>query len=464
MEPPGSPEHDTDSYEDIEIIDLEEKPHTTGSKRGTHRTYRPELATRLSSRQRFMRVLIMVGTTVLVFGILWGSYAPTRNVLLSTMKPLLPTPTATIPPGTDLFYIDANPSWGKLMIDGKQISQLPRIGEGAPSHLSRGSHRFEWVAAPFLPQVCAVTVPPDYVHDTCYSDEIISSPLGNARFFRFPASLGMLSDAQSQELVAVIEAMFNAQAPTTIVERGTSYASDIGPLKVATQILRATLHFKLDVNIHSGANCNSFFGSNSGCMYNRQDCRTLCSAADIIQPRFYDTNTWVVLSAVQPVWDYSTLDETVVAQNQPDIVNGAGNDDFLPLRITWDGARWHVTNDFAALTPEAQDAFNPVCNDTQQHVRIDTSLSYVEQAQAGTNWQYVSDNNWSDGCLAMVTLDTSGMPITPSPTPLVALCLHRFGVFVAVNNIAHQFWPTMPRATADEQRIAQHLMSLYHSS
>ncbi len=448
-----------DDNSEIEIVDLEEKPISAG--RSTRRSFP---AARPSPRQRLIRTTAMLSAFVLLLSILWGSYSPIRTVLWNTISPPQPPPTATIPPGTDRFYVDANPSWGKLVVDGQLITHVPQLEQDIPILLSRGLHHLQWSAAPFLPQQCVVTVPPDYLHDTCYSDEIVDSPVGNARFFRFPASLGMLTDAQSQELVSVIQTTLDAQAPSAIIERGTAYAADVGPSQVAQQNLKATFHFHLDVNIHSGANCSSYTGSNSGCIYNQQDCRTLCSAADLIMPSLNEANTWVVLSAIQPVWDYKTLAGAVMARNQPDIVNGAGNDDFLPLKIMWDGTHWHVANDFAALTPEAKIAFDPVCNDAQQHQRIDTSLSYVEQAQAGTTWQYVSDSNWSDGCLAVVSLDTTTMLATPSTAPPVALCLHRFGTFVAVNAVAQQYWPTMPKATAAEQQIAQHLISLFHSS
>lgn len=445
--------------EGVEIIDLDATP---SHKSDIHK--HPTTATRLSSQQRLTRVIAIFSVFLLALGILWGSYAPVRSIILSTVSPPLPTPTATILPGTDLFYLDANPSWGTLMIDGKQSAYVPVLEVDAPLRLSRGPHHFQWSAAPFLTQHCDITVPPDYVHDTCYSDEIVSSPLGDARFFRFPASLGMLSDAQSQMLVNVIQATLDAQAPTTTIERGAPYASDIGPLKIAQQTLRAKLHFKLDVNIHSGAGCSSYVGPNNGCIYNRQDCRTLCSAADLIMPNYYEANIWVVLATVQPVWDYSALNGVFVAHNQPDIVNGAGNDNFLPLKITWDGTHWHVATFFSALTQETKAAFDPVCGDAQQHQRIDTSLAYIEQMHAGTNWQYISDNNWSDGCLAIVSLDTSTMLATPASAPPVALCLHRFGTFVALNTAAHQFWPGMPRATTDEQQIAQHLATQYHGN
>jgi hypothetical protein len=43
-----------------------------------------------------------------------------------------------------------------------------------------------------------------------------------------------------------------------------------------------------------------------------------------------------------------------------------------------------------------------------------------------------------------------------SPPPIVYF-LYRFGVFLAANDVAHKYWPTMPFANASEQQLAQQL-------
>ncbi len=42
-------------------------------------------------------------------------------------------------------------------------------------------------------------------------------------------------------------------------------------------------------------------------------------------------------------------------------------------------------------------------------------------------------------------------------SPLVAYCLHRFGVLLAANDLAHRLWPYLPLADANEQHLAQQM-------
>src|SRR5579859_4389985 len=147
---------------EIEIFDLEEK---LDSNKGNN-SRRLAHTARLSLRQRLIRIAAMLSAFGLLLSILWGSYAPIRNVLLTTINTHSPPPLATIPLGTDRFYVDANPSWGKLVLDGHLIRHVPQLQVDTPLHLSRGLHHLQWSAAPFLPQQCLVTVPPNYLHDT----------------------------------------------------------------------------------------------------------------------------------------------------------------------------------------------------------------------------------------------------------------------------------------------------------
>jgi hypothetical protein len=57
----------------------------------------------------------------------------------------------------------------------------------------------------------------------------------------------------------------------------------------------------------------------------------------------------------------------------------------------------------------------------------------------------------------MITLQ-----LKPASTPLslepVAYCLHRFGVFIAVNDVAHKYWPNMPQADTYEVQLTHQLL------
>jgi hypothetical protein len=46
----------------------------------------------------------------------------------------------------------------------------------------------------------------------------------------------------------------------------------------------------------------------------------------------------------------------------------------------------------------------------------------------------------------------------------VAYCLHRFGVLLAANDVAHHQWPYLPVANAREKQLAQRLVSILLST
>lgn len=446
---------------DIEIVDLDEHTSST-SEVDTDKRF--PLKPRFSSRQRHVQLVATIGIVVLLLAILVGSYTPTRSVLFPSLMPSTPTPLPRVVAGTDYFFVDVNPPWGKLSVDNKLIMRVPFYdgGVGIPMWLSRGTHVLSWNAPPFPPMRCSVSVPPDYAHDTCYSDEMVQWTTGFlARLFRFPVSLDDLPDTVRASLVQTTQNALDAQAATTTMAAGTPYATTTLPTAITWQSLQATLHFQLDTNLHSDVNCSSYYGATAGCTYNRQDCRTFCSASDMVDSALVMRDDWIVLGTVQSYWDYRTFDGKVVALNQPDIINGAANDHFIPLKIEWDGTTWHVTPFLSALSQDVRMGLDPMCNAAEEHSNIDQSLNYIEHEHSGANWSFVSGSNLTDGCLGIVTLDTEDT-LTPSPTVHhVAYVLHRFGVFLAANDVAHNFWPDMPLANADEQRIAQHLYVTY---
>ncbi len=67
-----------------------------------------------------------------------------------------------------------------------------------------------------------------------------------------------------------------------------------------------------------------------------------------------------------------------------------------------------------------------------------------------------SDNISRQGAmLAPIRLTNAGS--CPSRQRCFAACLHRFGVLLAVNNLAHRLWPFLPVANAYEKRLAEQL-------
>jgi hypothetical protein len=73
-------------------------------------------------------------------------------------------------------------------------------------------------------------------------------------------------------------------------------------------------------------------------------------------------------------------------------------------------------------------------------------------------------NRAVEGCLVMLATSPGTVlsPQTPAPAPdthLVAYCLVRFGVMLAINQVARQQWPFLPLADAFENSLAQTVLT-----
>src|SRR5437588_7676516 len=84
---------------------------------------------RLSPRRRNSYLAATLGIIVLVVIIIVGSSPTARDALDAGVFGRAPTPTETLVPGTDLFYMDGIPSWGQAYLDGRRLTQVPAIGE-----------------------------------------------------------------------------------------------------------------------------------------------------------------------------------------------------------------------------------------------------------------------------------------------------------------------------------------------
>ncbi len=150
------------------------------------------------------------------------------------------------------------------------------------------------------------------------------------------------------------------------------------------------------------------------------------------------------------LWDYTTgqmIDESLIS-----------------LRITWDSLGWHVIVTTGASVQDSS-FLNPTCAPTQDEVG---PLEPPADANGPVylQWQFASGALPATGCLAVGTPQQS-VGLTPTPThspPLVVYCLHRFGVLLAANDLAHRSWPYLPLADTYEQRLAQQLATLVGGS
>ncbi len=441
---------------DIEIIDIDSADGETSKNSSTSSTHSP-LMPRFSPRQRRIQLIITVSIVGLLLLGLLGSYAPVRTTVVGSIIPPIPSPTATLVPGINSFYFDANPPWGHLFVDGKLVPHPPNAKGEAPLQLSRGRHTVRWTAASFTPQQCMLSVPANFEKDTCPFNQFIQQPKGiGAWLLNFPVSLAQMPEPSHDTLISEVQAVLDAQAPVETVLPGESYAVASLPVRQHTtyESLKAKLHYQLDTQIDSQAACSPSFATNGSCNFFGQDCHLFCTES-LVSP--VSTQEWQVLAVVRVMWDYAAPDGKVIAQQQPETADpAAASEHLVPLQIEWNGTQWHITTTFSLLNNDMRPQFDPTCSAAAKDVAIDRSRRYVTEAHAFTNWEYVSGSNLAAGCLGIATLD-HGPGSTPSATEPVAYCLYRFGVFIAANDIAHKYWPDMPLADAYEQHLAQQL-------
>ncbi len=449
-------DRDEENELDVEIVDLAdadtfEQNIIASSVRHIRRT------SRFTPRQRHIQLLVTVSVVVLLVFVLLSSYTPARNRLAQTFIPPAPS-SVKVGPGVALLYFEANPTWVQLFIDGKQVTYLPDFTNmnQAPLRLMGGRHELRWVAPPFAPQQCTVSVPFNTATDTCHFDQITRYPKGiDMWLFRFPVSLAQLPHSTFSELAIKVQAELDIHAPTETVLPGELYAvSTMGEsIQRATKPLKATLRYQLDVENTLNGVCSTLSEQSTPCTFNGQECYLFCTATTISRDTRTQTAAWDVLAVVQASWEYRTQDGTVLAQNQPELLGTTVvYDHLLPLHITWDGTNWHVALR-ASQTSLYGSQLNVACNTALNTVK--TVLKTTTSQQTGSDWQYVSGANPAEGCLSIATFNTG----LRASAPPVAYFLHRFGVFLAANTVAYQYWPTLPVADAHEQQLAEHLAS-----
>ncbi len=449
---------------DVEIVDL--PAGDDEQQRGPERPFMPfPSSIRLTSvaRQRRFQLILTASIVAIVVVIILGSSLPVRNLAVRLLAARVPSPTATLVPGVDLFYITGSPSWGRAYLDGQRMNHLPNVGVDPPLRIARGQHVLVWKADPFQEQRCIVSVPSNYSVDTCHYNNSVTLPGGgSAWLLSFSTSLQILPDRQRLALLQVVQAALDAQRSTETVQPGEVYSSAAQRVfTIARQPLRATLHFQLDASpLSPNSGPCTVNGQNNGqqCVVWGQDCRVFCADPTADAVAMVHAREWDVLGVVLPVWDYTTLNGKSIAQNQPDAFAGAqGYELVMPFHITWDRMGWHVSIplDHANTLPFG----NPFCSSVESEVQIDASLSAAELKNFTVSWKYASGSRAAAGCVAVATPDLTGLTITPAPSYRVAAyCLQRFGVLLAANDVAHRLWPTMPVADAYEQHLALQLV------
>lgn len=413
-------------------------------------------------------IIVIVGGGLLVARTVGGAFGP------------LPTPTATLIPGENLFYITTSPAWGKVSIDGHAVAQLPAIGS-TPLTLSTGGHTIRWDAPPFPPQQCIVYVPPQLTTGgACSSNDSQRVQSGKdsglqATIISFAATFSSLPAAQRTTLFNATQAALNALQSTDTVQPGEQYVdlSALHFIATATQPLKATLRFQLDTNPNTNASCIAIIigGFGQSCQTAGGDCYVLCNG----QGEFQDIiptggSTWEVFGIVRMSYDYTAPNGQVVARDQPNIADSSNPEYLMPFALSQNGASWRVSaqsfpgGPFSPISPSCIPAESVIYgNDVEpSYFGISnnalTNPNVNGHAVALTWVKFSSGSNAAAGCVAIASANPAS-PQTPiAANASSAYCLYRFGVLLAANEQAHRYWPNLPVADAYEQSIMQQLM------
>src|SRR5258706_6530536 len=207
----------------VEITDLPEETGAAGrlrTTRGKAGQSPPFLGKwlfprQITPRQRLLQVAAITGSVVLIALIVLAGSANTRNALITGIVGRQPTPTPTLFPGTDLFYIQGSPAWGHASLDGHVLSRLPIIGKDQPLRLTRGNHIVRWNADPFQPQTCLIAIPALVGSNSCVSHQVAQlKPNLFASIITFSESLDSLPENQFQALTRATQMAVNTLQST----------------------------------------------------------------------------------------------------------------------------------------------------------------------------------------------------------------------------------------------------------
>src|SRR5258708_12091459 len=196
------------------------------------------------------------------------------------------------------------------------------------------------------------------------------------------------------------------------------------------------------------------------CRFPGRDCRQLCTTTlpASAAPSGADRAAWTVVAPVQATWELTTPEGTLLPQR---LAEPGPSDSLALLRVSWDGASWHV----APLFGHAAGGMlgdDPICAPARYWITGTSAISSLMQGPVAPTGrldlgiEYVAGPDPTDGCFASVDPPSLAFPPLP-PILHPPMFLSRCGVVLAVNAAARQIAPHLPVAGAHEQAIARQL-------
>lgn len=214
----------------------------------------------------------------------------------------------------------------------------------------------------------------------------------------------------------------NSGNPPARVAVGERYLGSDGAVHVAAQPLMASLTYAVN------------HAPTLGIPGPTGPCVALCRAYPVGDPLPQDS--WRFTAHIFVMWRYTRLDGSVALDSAPAAPEGE-DQMLIVVDVRWANG-WTMAN---APSPNVCEVANDMFN-----VPPSTSLPGVNE------WSQFPAKPASAGCLlaGAQTVDAYNNPVGPT-----VFVLYRFGVLLAANNLAAEYFPSLPRASAEDRALAR---------
>jgi len=337
------------------------------------------------------------------------------------LHPFAPTPT--IPPGSDVILLAHTVPWGELHLERPDLHPVPLgFRERYPAYrLPPGRHTLFYVAAPFPPMQCTLTVPKRSDDDCKLAtsrDAAAPNTTSPTRLIDAGASVKRLDGGARRELEELLET--GVAYHPLMIEPGTHYLDQNGQVAIARERLTVTMSMGA-VAPPSG----TLSADDDG-----QPCGEICNL-DSAQ----DYLTWQLTIWAAPRWTY------VAANGGAFTAYGAPADTQDVASVLWEDGRWTLNTQDGLGVPCDFRAFIELLSGQTADAGLDTFTQYGGNSPAVFNP--------ANGCV--FEFHAQEKP-GDQPRPEV---LYRLGVLLAANADAQRIFPDLPIASAIERDIAQ---------
>jgi hypothetical protein len=389
--------------------------------------------------------IVAVGITIAVILVVLVNPAA-KSSLYTVFRLPTPVPSPTPLPGGNTVYLVRGAPWAAVTIDGKLATNLSLGMTLSWIKLAAGRHTIVVAQQPFPTLRCVVSMPAS-PRDTCplITPSTDTPEFGNAGSADLPAGSRVVDlgarfsrlpqDARDALVTAVNAKLTYPPTPITM-QPGDHYLREDGTLAVAQTGLRATFVPTLLAPINAVAS-----DSNS--------CVSFC---DVSGTGMSSSGTWNMIISLVGTWHITSFGGAVVVDSAPmfpaeAIYEGQPPTLTAEINLLWTG-QWQVS---------AQNGFNgsfsPICQTADNLVNANLNAGSNAGSQVSvTGMGYQAAHTPEQGCVVTMMLSDS-----TASDPLYAY--YHLGVLLAANGAAHQAFPALPVASANERALALQVLA-----